>query len=189
MIGAGMGAGVFAMLAWIERNTNSTYYSFMLHIFLGFSRLKNTSFFPFMLMVCLGALLGMYMTQAVASFGISDWQALLLGFSIGFIAVSILFWVIALGQILLLFPFPRCEKNKCHRMSDYRWSIGTIYGWEAWGVHRYWCSCGDEYVRHGRRFMRAIYEDDTFEIVPYKRLVGFRKWADDEGGRVVHGDV
>ena len=167
------------MLGWLERNINSSYSSFIGHVFVGARHLKGTSLFPFMFMTVLGTMLGMYIMEEAALAGFSVWQAMTMGFPIGFIAVSLLFWVVALCYILFVFPFPSCQQGKCCKMDDYKWSIGTIYGWEAWGIHHYWCSCGDEYVRHGRRFMRVSWNNDDWALVRYKKLVGFRKWADD----------
>ena len=52
----------------------------------------------------------------------------------------------------------------------------TLFGYETKGNYLYRCACGDMYVREGTRFMELL-TDDTRR--PYKRLVGFRKWADD----------
>jgi hypothetical protein len=98
------------------------------------------------------------------------------GYIIGILAVFILIWLVLLGRILLFFPFTTCRKQKCHGIKDYGWPIGAIYGRVGWGVYRYGCRCGDEYIRQGRRLMELL-PDGTKR--PYKKLIGFRKWADD----------
>jgi hypothetical protein len=106
------------------------------------------------------------------SWGIGPW----IGYSIGFVIVFFLSWAILLGHILLFFPFPSCRQRKCHSIDDYTWNIGSFLGREGWGVYSYKCECGNEYVREGKRFMEVL-PDGTKR--PYKKLIGFRKWADD----------
>ena len=105
-------------------------------------------------------------------FGIEQW----IGYSIGFIIVFFLTWVFLLTRILLFFPFPSCQKGKCHSIDDYTWNMGSFLGHEGGGVYSYQCNCGDKYVRERKRFMKVL-SDGTKR--PYKKLVGFRKWADD----------
>lgn len=96
---------------------------------------------------------------------------------LGFFAGLFITWVVLKCRILLLFPFPLCQQGKCSRMGqDYVWRLGTLFGYEQNGMYLYKCRCGDMYLREGKRFMRLL-EDDTLSA--YKRLVGFRKWADD----------
>jgi hypothetical protein len=99
-----------------------------------------------------------------------------IGYIIGVLVVLIVLWLILLGHVVLFFPFTSCRQGKCHGIEDYRWYIGTIYGRVSCGTYRYRCRCGDEYVRQGNRFMEVL-PDGTKR--PYKKLVGFRKWADD----------
>lgn len=115
--------------------------------------------------VALGFLLGQ--SWGVAGFSIG----LILGIAIAFL----LTWLVLLGRLLVFFPFPPCAHGKCHRFRDFYWRKGTIYGWEG-GVYRYKCRCGDEYIRRGRMWMKVLANDST---QPYKRLIGFRRWADD----------
>ena len=98
-------------------------------------------------------------------------------------AIFLLLWAYKLILILLLFPFPECKQGKCQGINKYHWQPGMVYGkcnlnygWRRWRWHHYWCSCGDHYVRIGRKFM-SVTED--FETTPYKRVQGFRTWVDD----------
>jgi hypothetical protein len=92
------------------------------------------------------------------------------------VIASILTWAIWLGRILFFYPFPFCRRGKCHSIEDYRWYIDAIFGRVGRGVYLYKCKCGDEYIREGKRFMEIL-PDGTKR--PYKKLVSFRKWADD----------
>ena len=117
--------------------------------------------------------------------GISLW----ISFPIVFLALCLITWTVLLSRLLLFFPFPMCQKGKCHSIDDYSWSMGSYFGKMRWGVYWYKCQCGDEYLRRGKRFMKFIPEvvvppSPWFNINkgttrPYKKLVGFRKWADD----------
>lgn len=98
------------------------------------------------------------------------------GFALGFIGAFVLTWAFLLGRFLLFFPFPSCQRGKCNRVADYVWKKGSIYGYEKGGIYRYKCRCNDEYIRRGKRFLEVL-PDGTAR--PYKRLIGFRKWADD----------
>ena len=98
------------------------------------------------------------------------------GYIIGFMAVLIIIWLAFLGHISLFPRFTTCRKQKCHRIHDYGWPIGAIYGRVGWGVYRFGCRCGDEYICEGKKFLEIL-PDGTKR--PYKKLIGFRKWADD----------
>ncbi|MFA6244422.1 MAG: hypothetical protein WC655_25995 [Candidatus Hydrogenedentales bacterium] len=165
------------MRRWLERNINSSYLSFVVHLLAGASRLKNTSFFPLLFIVFLGTWLSAGLIDLpVAS---ASWTKVM-GVLIGATVTSVVFWLVTLAYTLVFYPFPVCANGKCHKMSDYIWSIGTIYGWEALGFHHYWCACGDEYVRLGRRrFARVSGNGEDCHFVPYKRLSGIREWVDD----------
>ena len=128
-------------------------------------RLLGTTFW----IVC-GMLLALYLGKSWGVVGNC------IGFTIGLAGVILFTWLILLGRILLFLPFPPCRQGKCHRLGDYVWRQGTIYGWEKWGVYSYRCKCGDYYVRDRKRFMQLL-SDGTKQ--PYKKLIGFRKWADD----------
>jgi hypothetical protein len=102
-----------------------------------------------------------------------QWVFGLLGFFVGLFVT----WAILKGRILGLFPFPVCQQGRCSRMArDYVWRLGTLFGYEGKGMYLYRCGCGDMYLREGKRFMRLA-ENDI--LTPYKRLVAFRRWADD----------
>ena len=96
---------------------------------------------------------------------------------LGLFAGLLISWAFLRSRILWLFPFPICQQGRCTKMGqDYVWRLGTLYGYEQNGLYLYKCRCGDFYLREGKRFMRLL-EGDT--LSPYKRLVAFRKWADD----------
>ena len=95
----------------------------------------------------------------------------------GLAAGLIIIRPVLIGRLRLLFPFPLCRRGKCYRFGqDYVWRLGTLFGYEGKGIYLYGCRCGDMYIREGKRFM-ALLPDDT--TLPYKKLVGFRKWEDD----------
>lgn len=105
-----------------------------------------------------------------------------------YLALCLLAWSSLLGRLLLFRPFPICRKGKCRGIDDYSWSHGLYFGKCAWGMYFYWCKCGDRYLRRGERFMEwtpgEAPEESRRDIrkgqtLPYKRLVGFRKWQDD----------
>jgi hypothetical protein len=110
-----------------------------------------------------------------------SWGAVgyIVGFPAGFAGAFMLTWAVIVGRILVLYPFPVCRQGKCRGFRQFAWRLGTIHGWEEWGLHRYRCQCGDQYIRRGRRFNQLL--PDGKEL-PYKRLVGFRTWADGAGG-------
>ena len=87
---------------------------------------------------------------------------------------------ILVGRLRLFFPLPLCRQGKCRRLGrDYVWRLGTLFGYETRGIYLYKCRCGDTYIREGKRFMELV-ADDTLRS--YKKLIGFRKWADDSSG-------
>ena len=113
------------------------------------------------------------------------------GAIIGILIICAVLWAVLLGRLLLFVPFPFCRKGKCHSIDDYSWFHGTFFGKCKWGVYWYKCHCGDQYLRRGKRFMEFIPEVtvppspwvniNKGTTRPYKKLVGFRKWADDAG--------
>jgi len=132
----------------------------------------------------LGVLLGDFLKK---SWGITVW----IGYPLGYVVVCLLAWAVLLGRILLFVPFPLCRKGKCHSIDDYSWFMGSFFGKCKCGVYWYKCHCGDQYLRRGKRFMEFI-PDVTVPpspwvninkgtTRPHKKLVGFRKWADDAG--------
>jgi hypothetical protein len=101
----------------------------------------------------------------------------ILGFVLGFAGAVLLAWAAILGRLLLFYPLPPCRRGICNRLgTDYVWKKGTVYGRTSWGTYLYKCKCDETYVRKGERFMLLLPEGIT---IPYKRLVGFRKWADE----------
>lgn len=95
----------------------------------------------------------------------------------GLAAGLIITRAVLIGRLRLFFPFPLCRQGKCYRFGqDYVWRLGTLFGYEGKGIYLYRCRCGDMYIREGKRFM-ALLPDDT--TLPYKKLVGFRRWEDD----------
>ena len=94
---------------------------------------------------------------------------------LGVIVAYLLTWLILVERALFFYPLPVCQQGKCQD-SNYQWPVGTFYGF-LWGVYRYRCKCGDEYVRVGKRFMKLLPDG---ERRPYKKLTGFRKWEDDQ---------
>ena len=91
--------------------------------------------------------------------------------------VLLLIWVLTLGNLLLRFPFPPCRQGRCRTIDAYTWIRGRIYGREKWNTYHYWCRCGDEYVREGKRFFQVL-PDGTKK--PYMMLAGFQKWENDD---------
>jgi hypothetical protein len=98
---------------------------------------------------------------------------IVLGFVVGLLATR----AFLIGRLWVLFPLPACRRGKCQRLGrDYTWRLGTLFGYETKGHYLYRCACGEMYIRKGKRFTELL-PDDTHR--PYKRLVGFRKWADE----------
>jgi hypothetical protein len=98
------------------------------------------------------------------------------GFVAGVAVGYLVSWLIMVARLLLLFPLPLCRRGKCQGYDQYYWKVGTVHGWEWWGIHRYRCNCENgEYIRKGKRFMIVLSDG---ELVPFKCLTGFRRWAD-----------
>jgi len=99
-------------------------------------------------------------------------------FAFGFYAPVLWLWTFILLSILLD-SFPVCSSGKCRGKRDFAVSPSCYYSNEdrpVDGLTEYKCKCGDEYVRRGKRFMALDSERNPH---PYKKLVGFHKWADD----------
>jgi len=99
-------------------------------------------------------------------------------FAFGFYAPVLWVWTFILLSILLD-SFPSCSVGKCRGRRDYVVSESCYYGNKdrpVDGSTEYKCKCGDEYVRRGKKFMAL---DSEHNPHPYKKLVGFHKWADD----------
>lgn len=90
------------------------------------------------------------------------------------VLVCLFLWAVSLSRLLLFFPFPSCRNGRCRGISAYYWSLGTTYGRERWGVYRYRCCCGDEYIREGKRFF-FVRPDGSKQ--PYMTLTDFRTWT------------
>jgi len=150
---------------------------FLIYAFLGknfFSMLRA------ILMIVCTMLLGDFLKISCGTGWIS--------YAIAFFAIYFLSWAFLLGRILLFFPFPVCRKGKCNSIDDYSWFHGTFFGKCKWGVYWYKCHCGDQYLRRGKRFLfipepknppSPWVDIRKGTTRPYKKLVGFRKWADD----------
>jgi hypothetical protein len=131
------------------------------------------------------ALTGLLSAFLNKSFGISLW----IGAPVIFLFLCIFAWAVLLGRLLLFIPFPPCKKGKCHSIDDYSWFMGSFFGKCKWGTYWYKCHCGDQYLRRGKRFMEFIPEVvvppspwiniNKGTTRPYKKLISFRKWADD----------
>jgi hypothetical protein len=122
------------------------------------------------LWVILWIALGVFLADVLnRDVGLSRWIGVPL--SVSFVLLFV--WALALGRLLLLFPFPPCRQGKCRSIDAYTWMMGRLYGREKWSTYHYWCKCGDEYIREGKRFMQVL-PDGTRQA--YMKLVGFRKW-------------
>jgi hypothetical protein len=102
----------------------------------------------------------------------------LLEFALGFYVPVLWFWTMILLSILLD-PFPACRSGNCRGSKDFTVSETCYYSNKnrpVDGSVEYKCKCGDEYVRRGKKFMAL---DPERRPNPYKKLIGFHKWADD----------
>jgi hypothetical protein len=116
-------------------------------------------------------LVGIALASILSGHGIVDfWIAL----PFTSLLVFLLVWAFLLGRLLLFFPFPPCRNGECRGIIAYQWPIGSIYGRVQWGVYDYWCRCGDEYIREGKRFFRVLPDGSK---KPYMTLTGFRTWT------------
>jgi hypothetical protein len=93
----------------------------------------------------------------------------IIGFLIGFVISSGFTWIIGLSDTLLFRPLPVCRRGKCCGIGDYTWQIG---------IRNYTCNCGDKYIFKVKEKKFTEVLPDGKER-PYKKLVGFHKWADD----------
>ena len=130
------------------------------------------SFFRLLLLICwiaLGVVLGDLLNRFC---GIPKW----LGTPLSITVVFLCAWAFFLLRLLVFFPFPPCRRGQCRNINAYTWVMGRVYGQEGWRTYRYWCKCGDEYVREGNRF-KFVQPDGNRQT--YMRLVGFRKWKEE----------
>ena len=166
---------------WLNFPKSSSFTLFFIYVLLGGHR-STIRFLRTVLFVASAVVFGEFLKK---SLGIPKW----VGCPGSFLIVCFVAWAVLLGRILLFVPFPPCRKGKCHNIDDYTWFMGSFFGKYKWGVYWYRCQCGDQYLRHGKRFMEFIPEvtEPPSQWVdinkgttrPYKKLVGFRKWADD----------
>ncbi|MEX2015647.1 MAG: hypothetical protein WD873_03350 [Candidatus Hydrogenedentales bacterium] len=163
-------------ILWYFYTTPKTSFRrFVFYVFLGGSRLNNIPTFTTYGSILIGLSLAFSLEYLLI--GTKGTVALLLLIPAGMILSFFLLWLFFLSRVLLIYPFPECRQGRCRGINDFEWGIGTVYGWEYLHWHFYECSCGDLYVRRGRRFMSAVEEGPR----PYKKLVGFRRWANDPG--------
>jgi len=109
-----------------------------------------------------------------------DWKgtAYVVHFASGFYSPVLSVWTLAMLSIVID-TFPVCSAGKCRGRQDFTVSESCYYSNKdrpADGSIEYRCKCGDEYVRRGEQFMTL---DSGRTPHPYKKLVGFHKWADD----------
>lgn len=123
-------------------------------------------------MSCLGALGLLFADYFNAICSLNKW----IGVPLSMALVFLFAWALLLGRLLLFFPFPPCCRGQCGSIDEYTWNMGRIFGYERWRIYHYWCKCGDEYIREGRRFYQVL-PDGTRK--PYLKLIGFRKWQAD----------
>jgi hypothetical protein len=99
-------------------------------------------------------------------------------FALGFY-VPTLWWSTEILLWIVFDLFPTCKSGKCRGRRDFfgdtalpqREQEGDSSRWIA-----YKCQCGDGYLRCGKKFMVL---DSERTPHPYKKLIGFHKWADD----------
>ncbi len=100
-----------------------------------------------------------------------------LGGLVGFLIGVVVIWAIFVLRLMIAYPLPECKRGVCCGCWNYHWAAGSLCGLMKWDQHLYWCCCGDSYVRQGRRFLVII---DNETLRPYKKLIGFRRWAKDD---------
>jgi hypothetical protein len=129
--------------------------------------------------VC-GELLAFYIMW---SSGLNGWIAnfiWIVVFIVGTIGSYVLTVILLERWVRFFYPLPPCRHGRCQG-TDYE-PRGYNYQRFAWGMYRYRCNCGDYYVRFGKRFLLGHFDEEkrpTY-LSPYKKLIGFRKWGDDQ---------
>ena len=118
--------------------------------------------------------------SALASVFLAHWKdrSYLIDFAFGFY-VPVLWWFTMLLLSIAFNPFPTCKAGKCDGRRDYTIAESSRYGSKnrpVDGSVEYNCRCGDAYLRCGKQFMAL---DSERARHPYKKLIGFHKWADD----------
>ncbi|HEY1253488.1 MAG TPA: hypothetical protein VGF01_01765 [Terracidiphilus sp.] len=98
-------------------------------------------------------------------------------FSIGFYIPLFGFILLCLLSIITT-TFPVCKNNKCGKNDFQRCILSPDEQKEERANQwiTYECRCGDKYVRRKKKLMTLNSEQKAH---PYKKLVGFHKWADD----------
>jgi hypothetical protein len=143
-----------------------------LPFYLGAKHVRKQPFSVLMSIPFCMALLSMcFLRRWIATVHIAD-------FALGFY-VPILWWGTKILLWIVFSPFPICKNGKCRGMNSFFRDVALSQGKQVEAANQpivYTCRCGDEYVRCGKRFM-ALDSERTPQ--PYKRLVGFHRWADD----------
>lgn len=135
---------------------------------------------PRMLVTTLWMLAGAFLAIQLHRFWIVNGfdfgpAAYVVGFVVGFAGAVVLTWAIIRVRVHVFFSYPTCRQGLCSGIECYAWPKGTIYG-RVRGGYLYRCKCGEQYIRDGRKFMSVGPEGAR---MPYKKLIGFHKWADD----------
>jgi hypothetical protein len=153
---------------------------FVLGVFTGFAveayfskkRIRKQAFFSLMIVSFCAALLTVCLGR--------HWGGTIhvVDFACGFY-VAIMSWESFFWFWLIFCPFPACRGGKCLGWRNYYRNSPSPQekqeeNTKQWIVYE--CGCGDKYSRRGKRFMEL---DSERNAHPYKRLVGFHKWADD----------
>jgi hypothetical protein len=101
-------------------------------------------------------------------------------FIVGFYGSTVLISILFEGWSRFFYPPPLCRQRECQG-ADYE-SYGSDLNRFGSGMFCYRCKCGDYYVRFGKRFMQGHFDEEqrpTY-LSAYKKLIGFRKWGDDQ---------
>jgi hypothetical protein len=98
------------------------------------------------------------------------------GLGIGSWIATLVTWILLKRYFAVKHKFPMCAESRCVSESNYGWIKQEIFGWEQGRIFRYFCACGDHYLRYRNRFF-SLNKDLT--IAPYKRLDDDGIWIDD----------
>jgi hypothetical protein len=98
-------------------------------------------------------------------------------FTLGFYVPLFGFYALCLIRIITT-TFPACKNGKCGKNDFQRCVLPPQEQQEERSNHwiTYECRCGDKYVWQEKKLMAL---DSERKAIPYKKLVGFHKWADD----------
>jgi hypothetical protein len=89
--------------------------------------------------------------------------------------IFLVLWLINLFWILIVHPLPLCQNGCCRKMTDYTWAWGFVFGKEGWRRYRYWCKCGDQYIRKGS-ILYYVTANGNYQ--PYMKRIGYHKWIE-----------